>query len=52
MLKDFLDKKEKGELLIQKTHNLRNTILNKVQYIYIYMLLLEFKLERNGHTVL
>ena len=50
MLKDFLDKKEKGELLIQKTHNLRNTILNKVQYIY--MLLLEFKLERNGHTVL
>ena len=30
MLKDFLDKKEKGELLIQKTHSLYKTILNKV----------------------
>ena len=30
MLKDFLDKKERGELLIQKPHNLHNTILNKV----------------------
>ncbi|CAB4031558.1 cilia- and flagella-associated 161-like, partial [Paramuricea clavata] len=29
MLKDFLDKKENGELLIQKTHSLHKTILNK-----------------------
>lgn len=31
LLKDFLDKKEKGELLIQKTHSLHKTILNKVR---------------------
>jgi hypothetical protein len=37
MLKDFLDKKEKGELLIQKTHSLYKTILNKVLLIDIYM---------------
>lgn len=29
-LKDFLDKQEKGELLVQKTHNLLKTILRKV----------------------
>ena len=30
LLKDFLDKKEKGELLIQKTTNLLQTILKEV----------------------
>ncbi|XP_046856889.1 cilia- and flagella-associated protein 161-like isoform X2 [Xenia sp. Carnegie-2017] len=30
MFKDFLDKKENGELLIQKTNSLQKTILNKV----------------------
>ncbi|XP_078490845.1 cilia- and flagella-associated protein 161-like isoform X1 [Ciona intestinalis] len=29
LLKDFLDKKEKGELLIQKSHNLMHNILKK-----------------------
>ena len=29
-LKDFIEKQEKGELLIQKTHNLLKTILRKV----------------------
>lgn len=29
-LKDFLEKQEKGELQIQKTHNLLKTILRKV----------------------
>lgn len=31
LLKDFLDKKEKGELAIQKTHNLLQTILRPVR---------------------
>eukprot|EP00731_Ephydatia_muelleri_P016538 Em0009g962a len=30
-LKDFLEKQEKGELLIQKTHNLLKTILRKIE---------------------
>lgn len=30
LLKDYLDKREKGELLIQKTHNLMTNILKKV----------------------
>jgi hypothetical protein len=31
MLKDFLERKDKGELLIHKTHNLMSTILRKVE---------------------
>ncbi|XP_003386638.1 PREDICTED: cilia- and flagella-associated protein 161-like [Amphimedon queenslandica] len=31
LLKDFLDKKEKGELHIQKAHNLLQTVLKKVE---------------------
>lgn len=30
LLKDFLAKKDNGELMIQKTHNFLNTVLNKV----------------------
>ena len=30
LLKDFLDKKDKGQLTIQKTHNFLNTVLKKV----------------------
>ena len=30
LLKDFLSKKDNGELMIQKTHNFLNTVLKKV----------------------
>ena len=33
LLKDFLEKKEKGELMIQKTSNLLTTILKEVSTV-------------------
>lgn len=36
LLKDFLDKKDNGELLIQKTTNLLQTILKEVQPLTTY----------------
>jgi len=34
LLKDFLGKRERGELLIQKTQNLLENILRKVLFIH------------------
>lgn len=40
-LKDFLDKKERGELMIQKTSNLLKTVLKEVQQL-VYLLRAEW----------
>lgn len=42
-LKDFLEKKERGELMIQKTSNLLKTILKEVRQL-VHLLCAEWRL--------